>query len=136
MMLVIIAFFSIVVPSFFSLSNATNIIRQGTVLALAAFGQTFVILVAGIDLSIGAIMGLTSSTLALLMLQGYPVVTAVLLALLVALACGAINGFARQLHWPRSFRCDFRHAEHGLGCRSHDHPGADDISDSQAICAF
>jgi ribose transport system permease protein len=92
MMLLIIAFFSIVVPSFFSLSNATNIIRQGTVLALAAFGQTFVILVAGIDLSIGAIMGLTSSTLALLMLQGYPVVTAVLLALLVALACGAING--------------------------------------------
>ncbi len=92
MLLLIIVFFSVMSRRFFSLSNAANIIRQGSVLALAAFGQTFVILIAGIDLSIGAVMGLTSSTAALLMLGGFAPGLAVLIALLVALACGSING--------------------------------------------
>ena len=92
MLLFIVVLFSLLTRRFFSLSNAANIIRQGSVLALAAFGQTFVILIGGIDLSIGAVMGLTSSTTALLMLGGFPPELAVLVALLVALACGLING--------------------------------------------
>ena len=45
-----VAVFAIASRRFFTLSNAANIIRQGSVLALAAFGQTFVILLGGIDL--------------------------------------------------------------------------------------
>jgi ribose transport system permease protein len=55
-----IGVFSLLSENFFSLSNAVNITRQASVLALVAFGQTFVILLAGIDLSVGAVMGLTS----------------------------------------------------------------------------
>ncbi len=88
-----VVLFSILSPYFFTFSNAANIIRQASVLALAAFGQTFVILLAGIDLSIGAVMGLTSCTAAVLMVGGMSPVTAVICALLVALLCGLINGF-------------------------------------------
>jgi len=92
-LIILIIFFSIISPRFFSLSNATNIIRQASVLALAAFGQTFVILVGGIDLSIGAVMGLTSCSAGLLMLnQGLNPLMAVLLAVGIATLCGLING--------------------------------------------
>ena len=89
---ILILIFSFLAGRFFSLSNAVNIIRQGSVLALAAFGQTFVILVAGIDLSVGAVMGLASCTAAMLMLKGVSVANAALIALLVAVLCGTVNG--------------------------------------------
>lgn len=92
-LIVLVVFFGILEPNFFSLSNATNIIRQASVLALAAFGQTFVILVGGIDLSIGAVMGLTSCSAGLLMLnQGFSPLMAVLVAVGIATLCGLING--------------------------------------------
>ncbi len=88
-----VAVFAIASRRFFTLSNAANIIRQGSVLALAAFGQTFVILLGGIDLSIGAVMGLASCTAAVSMVSlGFPPLAAVLVAVLVAALCGAING--------------------------------------------
>jgi ribose transport system permease protein len=87
-----VLFFSVLADNFFSGSNAVNIIRQGSVLALAAFGQTLVILIAGIDLSTGAVMGLTSCTAALLMVKGLPPLPAALLALLTASFCGLVNG--------------------------------------------
>lgn len=88
-----VALFSILSRRFFTFSNAANIIRQASVLALAAFGQTFAILLAGIDLSVGAVMGLTSCTAAVLMVGGVPPMVALVIALLVALLCGLINGF-------------------------------------------
>lgn len=85
--------FSITAKRFFTVSNATNIIRQASVLALAAFGQTFVILIAGIDLSIGAVMGLTSCIAAVLMVNGIATpFWAVVIALLAAAFCGLISG--------------------------------------------
>jgi ribose transport system permease protein len=88
-----VAVFAISSRRFFTLSNAANIIRQGSVLALAAFGQTFVILLGGIDLSIGAVMGLTSCTAAVSMVSlGFSPLLAVLVAVLVAALCGTING--------------------------------------------
>jgi ribose transport system permease protein len=62
-----IAVFSLLSENFFSLSNAVNVVRQASVLALVAFGQTFVILLAGIDLSVGAVMGFTSCVTVALM---------------------------------------------------------------------
>jgi ribose/xylose/arabinose/galactoside ABC-type transport system permease subunit len=107
MLLATIGFFSVMAPGFFSLSNATNIIRQGSVLALAAFGQTFIILIGGTDLSIGAVMGLSSSTAALLMLNHVSPPLAVLIALLVAIACGLINGIVTNYIKLDSFVATF-----------------------------
>ncbi len=90
--------FSLLSPNFFSASNAVNIIRQASVLALVAFGQTFVILLAGIDLSVGAVMGLTSCLAAFLMLKVHlaPVLAA-LMGIGVASACGLLNGLVHSL---------------------------------------
>ena len=86
-------FFSIFAENFFTASNAVNIIRQGCVLALVSFGQTFVIIVGGFDLSVGAVMGLTACTSAILMVKaGLSVLAAVIIALLLATLCGFING--------------------------------------------
>jgi ribose/xylose/arabinose/galactoside ABC-type transport system permease subunit len=61
---------------------------------LVAFGQTFVILIGGFDLSVGAVMGLTSTAAGLLMVKGMASpFMAVLIALLLALLCGLINGY-------------------------------------------
>ena len=62
----------------FSASNAANIIRQASVLAIVAFGQTFAIIIQGFDLSVGPVMGLYRCVTALLMIKGMvPVVVAV-----------------------------------------------------------
>jgi len=88
-----IVFFSVFAKNFFTASNAANIIRQGSVLAIVAFGQTFAILIQGFDLSVGAVMGLTACITAILMINGIvPALVAVLLAILVATFCGLING--------------------------------------------
>ncbi len=95
--LVMILLFSFLSEGFFSASNAVNIIRQASVLALVSFGQTFVILLAGIDLSVGAVMGLTSCVTAQLMLAGHvhPVLAA-LIGIAIAALCGLINGIVHS----------------------------------------
>lgn len=92
-----IVLFSLLSENFFSASNAVNVIRQASVLALVAFGQTFVILLAGIDLSVGAVMGLTSCLTAFLMLKVHlaPVLAA-LVGLGVATVCGLCNGLVHS----------------------------------------
>ena len=93
-----IVLFSLLSENFFSLSNAVNIIRQASVLALVAFGQTFVILLAGIDLSVGAVMGLASCVTAFLMLKAQMApVLAALAGLGVATVCGLVNGLVHSL---------------------------------------
>lgn len=92
-----IGVFTLLSENFFSLSNAVNIVRQASVLALVAFGQTFVILLAGIDLSVGAVMGLTSCVTATLMLKAH--VTPVLAAVIgvgAATFCGLVNGLVHS----------------------------------------
>lgn len=91
--IIVILFFALFAENFLTGSNAANIIRQGSVLALVAFGQTFAILIAGIDLSVGALMGLGSCTAAILMVKGIaPPVVAVFLAILLVTFCGLISG--------------------------------------------
>jgi ribose transport system permease protein len=88
-----LVFFSLFAKNFFTASNAANIIRQASVLAIVAFGQTFAIIIQGFDLSVGAVMGLTACITALLMIKGtLPVLAVLVLALLVAAFCGLING--------------------------------------------
>lgn len=92
-----ILLFSLLAEGFCSPSNAVNIIRQASVLALVAFGQTFVILLAGIDLSVGAVMGLTACVTAQLMLAGHvhPAVAA-LAGIAIAAGCGLANGLVHS----------------------------------------
>ena len=80
-------------PVFFSCINIENLLFSSTIIAVMAIGQTFVILVAGIDLSVGAVMALASVLAVGLPLHfGVPVGLAALIALLVGGVLGLVNG--------------------------------------------
>ncbi len=61
--------------------------------AIIAVGQTFVIITAGIDLSVGAVVGFASVIAALLMTHGFGIASAVALTILLGVAIGAFHGF-------------------------------------------
>lgn len=74
-------------------SNLSLITQQVAVVGTLAVAQTLVILTAGIDLSVGAIMALASMVIAQTAVDnGFPAPIALLAGLIVALAAGALNG--------------------------------------------
>jgi len=79
--------------SFWTYNNITNLLRQGAMIAILAIGETFVIITAGIDLSVGAIVGFTSVIIALLLTNGFPIWLAVVVTLLVGLVIGVFHAF-------------------------------------------
>jgi ribose transport system permease protein len=78
---------------FLTTENLANIVRSVSEIGIIAVGMTFVILIGGIDLSVGALVGLAASGVAvLLMKHDYGVVPAVALILLIGAAFGAVQG--------------------------------------------
>jgi ribose transport system permease protein len=71
--------------------NLFNILDQSVVIGIVAVGMTFVILTGGIDLSVGAVFGLTGIILAQL-LQIVPIPVAIPLAVLAGAAIGGFSG--------------------------------------------
>jgi ribose transport system permease protein len=59
--------------SFWTYNNISNLLRQGSTIAILAMGETFVIITAGIDLSVGAVVGFTSVIVALFLTHGFPI---------------------------------------------------------------
>ena len=92
-LLLSIAAFSIVAPRFLSIGALSTILKQVTVTGFVAMAQTLVILTAGIDLSVGAILVLSSLVMGnLAVFMGVPVFLAVLIGIFVGGAMGMING--------------------------------------------
>ncbi|MDM9626246.1 ABC transporter permease [Rhizobium sp. S152] len=79
--------------SFWTPLNISNLLRQGSMTAILALGETFVIITAGIDLSVGAIVGFAGVIIAWLLQAGVPVWAAILLTLAFGVAIGAFHGF-------------------------------------------
>lgn len=86
-------FFSVATENFFSVNNFLTIALQTSIIAIIAFGQTFAIIKAGIDLSVGSIVGLTGVVTAQLMVAGMPIFISIILGLLIGVIAGLINGF-------------------------------------------
>ena len=84
---------SLATPSFASGINIANLLRQGSMIAILAVGQTFVIITGGIDLSVGAIVGFCTVIPALMINAGWPVWVSVLATLLVGVGIGLFHGF-------------------------------------------
>ncbi len=79
---------------FLTKTNLSTVTIGMTYDLLMASGMTLVLILGGIDLSVGSILGLTGVVTTLLMKDyGYPIPIAILLGLGVACLCGAINGF-------------------------------------------
>src|SRR5437868_1146786 len=79
-------------PVFLQAGSLLDMTRHMVEVGLVALPMTLVILTAGIDLSPGSTMGLASVVLGLAWRAGLPIGAAAGLALVVAAACGALNG--------------------------------------------
>ena len=90
--IVIIVVTGIIRPQFFKLSNIANVVRQNAALALVAFAMTPIIITGGIDLSPAANNALVSIVVAMLLVSGMNVWTAMVIGVMVGTACGLING--------------------------------------------
>ncbi|MFJ3665301.1 substrate-binding domain-containing protein [Streptomyces sp. NPDC090106] len=93
-LIVLVIAMSALSGDFLTTDNLLNVGVQAAVTAILAFGVTFVIVSAGIDLSVGSVAALSATVLAWSATsQGMPVVVAVLLAVVTGIACGVVNGF-------------------------------------------
>jgi ribose transport system permease protein len=79
--------------TFWTATNITNLLRQGSMIAILAIGETFVIITAGIDLSVGAVAGFASLIVALMLGGDYPIWLSVLVTLLIGVGIGLFHAF-------------------------------------------
>jgi fructose transport system permease protein len=88
-----VAVFSLTADKFLDPANLSLIVQQVMVVGTLAIGQTLIILTAGIDLSVGAIMVLSSIVMAKLSAEsGVPGPLALLIGFGVGTLCGLVNG--------------------------------------------
>src|SRR5215467_8258363 len=89
---------------FLTFDNLMNVFRQSSVNALLALGQLVVIVTAGIDLSVGSILGLVCVLAALMMKAGVPAWLSALSAIGIGAALGTVNGLLlTRLRLPHPF---------------------------------
>jgi ribose transport system permease protein len=89
--LILIIFLSIVSPQFLGWNNIVNIFRQASIQFLISAGLTLVIITAGIDLAVGAILGLSACLSASLIVSGH-LGLGIVAGLISGLFAGALNG--------------------------------------------
>jgi len=89
---IIVASFSLMSSRFLDLRNMVNIVIQSAHIGILGIGMTFVLLTAGIDLSVGAIMYLACAVFAVY-LVALPIWLALLAVCAIGAVFGAVNGF-------------------------------------------
>ena len=92
--LLLVLVFTALAPRFFTWDNAQSILFTAAILAIAAAGQTLVVLTGNLDLSVGSIMGL-SAYVVFNIASGSPDLQpfVILIAVVVGVVLGAMNGF-------------------------------------------
>lgn len=96
----LVVFFSLAAPNFLTFRTFQTIANQAPDAIVIAVGMTFVLIIGGIDLSVGSVMALSGAVLGVGMARwGWNLPAAVAAALAVGLLCGALNGWL-VVRWP------------------------------------
>jgi ribose transport system permease protein len=92
-LLAICTFLSLSTPHFLTLDNLAIVARQVSLIAIIAIGMTFVILLGGIDLSVGSVVALASVVVGyVIVILQLPLAAGVLAGLLAGALIGILNG--------------------------------------------
>ena len=83
---------SLLSPFFLTVTNLLNVALQASINIIVAIGMTFVITTAGIDLSVGSIVGLAGMVVADILTKGFGMPVGLVGGLLLGLLCGCLNG--------------------------------------------
>jgi ribose transport system permease protein len=102
------ALFSYFVPNFASMNNISNIFTQISINTVIAVGMTFVILLGGIDLSVGSVLALCTILAGLVITNGSlspgaAISLAILASMAAGMACGLFNGWVCERWKIHSF---------------------------------
>lgn len=90
--IILVIVMCILSPYFLTLSNISALLTQVSMLFIVAVGATIVIISGNIDISIGAIVGMSGVITALLLTKGYSTFTVISVSLLIGLIFGFFNG--------------------------------------------
>lgn len=91
-LIVLMAVVAILSPSFLTVDNLLNILRQTSINAVIAVGMTYVILSGGIDLSVGSVLAFCGAVCAWLVAGDLSIWLAIPISLLLGAGLGAVNG--------------------------------------------
>jgi ribose transport system permease protein len=91
-LLLLSAVLTLLTPHFLTVPNLLNVAQQTAINAIIAAGMTFVIISAGIDLSVGSILALAGVILGGVLAAGHSLPVALAAVLAAGLACGLLNG--------------------------------------------
>jgi ribose transport system permease protein len=133
-LVLICAIFAVIAPRFASYANFTNILTQISINTVISVGMTFVILLGGIDLSVGSVLALSTIVAGMtISYKALPVAVAIPLAvtasIVVGALCGLFNGFVSTRWRIHSFVVT-------LGMLNIARGAALQISDSRTIFSF
>lgn len=84
--------FSVLSPRFLAFNNFMNIMQQVSVIAVAAYGMTYVILLGDIDLSVGSIIAVAGMVAAQAFAMGFGFLPTVVITLAAGAIMGGLNG--------------------------------------------
>ncbi len=133
-LVIICIVFAVTTPHFASYANLTNILTQISINTVISVGMTFVILLGGIDLSVGSVLALATIIAGLVLTnEALPVGLAIFLCVLASITagslCGLFNGFVSERWKIHSFVVT-------LGMLNIARGAALQISDSRTIFMF
>lgn len=92
-LIILVVVMSIFAPNFLTTSNLFGVLQQIAVIGIISVGMTFVILLGGIDLSVGSTVAFTGLVIGLAMRAGIPVVISLLIGIAIGAVIGCLNGF-------------------------------------------
>ncbi|MEV4576182.1 ABC transporter permease [Nonomuraea jabiensis] len=91
-LLVAVGALTLASDEFLTANNLANLARQVAIFGIIAVGQLLVILTAGIDLSVGSVLGLSGASTAQFLVAGVPIVPSILLGVGIGAGLGLVNG--------------------------------------------
>lgn len=92
-LILLCVFFSLTSEYFLSARNGLNVLDQVTVLGIMAIGMTLVIVIGGIDLSVGSVLAFSMMMMGVMQRQlGLPLELAIVVGILTGAACGLVSG--------------------------------------------
>ena len=89
---IMVIFFSVSSPFFLTATNLTNLFVESVFSVLLAAAMTYVLVVGGIDLSVGSVMGLSAGMTLLALMNGAPLIVGIAVGIGTGFLVGVING--------------------------------------------
>ena len=93
MLVLLCVVFSLMTPGFLTVPNISNVLVQSTILLMLALPMTLIIMTEGLDLSMGAVLTLTSLIVAIVALATGSLLLGLLAAMAVGILFGTVNGW-------------------------------------------